>query len=259
MWEAFRKQQEGREDSFARNTSFSRTMNASFSRFANTSFALSEGSFKSRGRDSVLNRMSVISGSHASKRGGPVSVAESIADVDPDMAQKGNNVAFALFLGLLVDGVPEGILMGFLAAEGHLSSVLVVSLLVANFPEAFSSASLMIQGGIAIPIIVSMWTGLCLMVGVLAGISAYLLQLYFPSYPAGNLPHALLLFVAGVQGITGGAMISCIATVMLPEAFSRGGGRADTLLLSSGFLCTAGFLTAVSMKALEHHYHDHHH
>jgi hypothetical protein len=173
------------------------------------------------------------------------------------MAHRGNQVAFGLFLGLLVDGVPEGILMGFLAAEGHLSEVLIASLLVANFPEAFSSASMMVQGGISIPSIISMWTGLCVMVGALAGASCYALQAFYPSYPDGDLPEELLISVAVVQGLTGGAMISCIATVMLPEAFARAGGRAVPLMASSGFLCTAGFLVAVTMKALEHHYHDH--
>jgi len=265
-WEQMAAQQGGREDSFAWNPSFSRFDNRSFSRTERwPSFAYSERSFQSRGRDAVINRMSVYSGSRSpsKKAGGPGSIAESIegpasiADVDPELAAKGNHVAFALFLGLLVDGVPEGILMGFLAAEGHLSEVLIVSLLVANFPEAFSSASLMVQGGVGIPTIVSMWTGLCLMVGALAGASCYALQFFFPKYPGGDLPEWLLISVAVVEGITGGAMISCIATVMLPEAFARG-GRMGPLITSSGFLCTAGFLMAVAMKAFEHHYQEHH-
>jgi len=103
-----------------------------------------------------------------------------------------------------------------------------------------------------------MWTSLCVMVGVLAGASCYILQLFFPTYPHGNIPESLLIVVAVIEGLTGGAMISCIATVMLPEAFARAGGREYSLIFSSGFLCTAGFLVAVTMKAFEHHYHEHH-
>jgi hypothetical protein len=252
-WEQMVAHKEGREDSFSRNISFSRDY--SFSRFGNRSFAYSEGSFKSRGRDYVLHKIGASRS--VTSKSGPRSIAdESLAEVDPEMVARGNSVAYALFLGLLVDGVPEGILMGFLAAEGHLSTVLIVSLLVANFPEAFSAASLMVQGGLPVYIIVSMWTSLCLMVGVLAGASCYLLQVHFPKYPAGDLPSSLLISAAVVQGLTGGAMISCIANVMLPEAFARGGGRHGPLIATSGFLCTAGFLVAVSMKAVEHHYHD---
>lgn len=240
-----------REDSFARNTSFSR--HASFSR--NLSFAYSEGSFVSRGRTVAINALSGHGDSPTHKlHCGTGSIAETIPEVDEDVKQKGNRVAFALFLGLLADGVPEGILMGFLAAEGHLSEVLIVSLLVANFPEAFSSASLMAQGGVPYSKIVSMWTGLCLVVGTLAGASCYALQLYFPSYPSGDIPHSLRISVALVEGFTGGAMISCIAMVMLPEAFCRTAGSLGPLLASSGFLCTSGFLVAVTMKAFEHYY-----
>jgi len=177
---------------------------------------------------------------------------------EADLAKRGKHVAFALFLGILVDGVPEGLLMGFLAAEGHLSAVLIISLLVANFPEAFSSASLMRQGGVSSSKIIAMWTGLCVMVGVLAGSACFFLKYFFPTYPGGkDLPQSLLISVAIVEGITGGAMIACIATVMLPEAFQRS-SKEGTLFLTSGFLCTAGFLLAVVMKALEHHYNNVH-
>lgn len=263
-----------RDESFAMtyNAAFNPSRNASFANCRypsacysrNASFAFSESSFRSRGRDKAINMMAVQSSRCASmssmSEDAESRAGESNKEVDQlsSEARAGNQVAFGLFLGLLVDGVPEGILMGCLAAEGHLSEVLVISLLVANFPEAFSSASLMVQGGISIPCILSMWTGLCVMVGVLAGISCYTLQLFFPTYPHGDLPHALLIAIALIEGITGGAMICCIATVMLPEAFARAGGslKHGSLLASSGFLCTAGFLTAVTMKAFEHHYYE---
>lgn len=161
-------------------------------------------------------------------------------------------VAFALFVGLLVDGVPEGVLMGFLAAEGHLTPVLIISLFVANFPEAFSSASLLIEAKMAWYTIISMWCGLCLLVGCLCGFSCYFLLLNFPSYGGHGadveLPLPVLLGIALVEGITGGAMIACIASVMLPEAFERAGQKGP-FYQQSGFLCTAGFLMSVALKA----------
>jgi len=223
---------------------------SSFSRMSSFGADSSDHHSSVRGRDKVINRITLKSQ--------PASPAGSLAQVDPEMAQRGKQVAFALFLGILVDGVPEGLLMGFLAAEGHLSMVLVISLLVANFPEAFSSASLMRQGNVSSCRIVSMWGGLCLMVGLLAGSACFLLKHFFPTYPDGDdLPQSLMISVAIVEGITGGAMIACIATVMLPEAFHRA-GKEGLLVFSSGFLCTAGFLVAVTMKALEHHYNNTH-
>lgn len=234
-----------REDSFSRMSSFAGS---------------DDYSIRSRARDRMINRISGVSGSRSPSKPRtsttPASPSESIALVDPALAARGKHVAFALFLGILVDGVPEGLLMGFLAAEGHLSMVLIISLFVANFPEAFSSASLMRQGGVGVVKIVSMWTGLCILVGALAGFACFMLKYYFPTYPNGDdLPQGLLVGVAIVEGITGGAMIACIATVMLPEALLRS-RKEGCLCCSSGFLCTAGFLVAVVLKALEHHYHN---
>lgn len=159
-------------------------------------------------------------------------------------------VALQLFLGLLVDGVPEAVLMGFLAAQGHLTPVLIVALFFANFPEAFSSASLLTVARLSPVAIVGMWAFLCIVVGIIAGISCWALLATFPGYATGeSLPTPVLMFIASIEGLTGGAMIACIAHVMLPEAFERM-GKSPPLYLSSGFMCTCGFLSAVLLKSL---------
>merc|ERR1719387_3165812 len=84
---------------------------------------------------------------------------------------KGLKLAHAMFLGLLVDGIPESILLGCLAAERSLSLVLVLSLFVANFPEAFSSASLMKEAGVPLFKIIGMWSALCVITGILAALA----------------------------------------------------------------------------------------
>jgi len=162
---------------------------------------------------------------------------------------EGMRLAYAMFLGLLVDGVPESILLGFLAAENSLSLVLVLSLFVANFPEAFSSASLMKEAGVPVSKIVGMWSALCLLTGVLAGLACYLLLwLVGDAAKSGEMPFHISMLIAVVEGIAGGAMIACIAAVMLPEAFGR--KHKTNLLMDSGFLCTAGFLCAVLIKVV---------
>jgi zinc transporter ZupT len=165
--------------------------------------------------------------------------------------QHAKSVALALFVGLLVDGVPEGILMGFLAAEGHLTPVLIVSLFIANFPEAFSSSSLLVQARMSPAKIIGMWTGLCLIVGILAGASCWLLLLSFPHYGHGNshLPLPVLIGISLTEGITGGAMITCIASVMLPESFERA-GKEGPFYSQSGFQCLSGFLLSAALKGL---------
>lgn len=158
---------------------------------------------------------------------------------------KGLQVAMAVFLGVLADGVPEAVLMGFLIGQDSCSLVLIVALFVANFPEAFSSASLMAEAGISRSTTIGMWTGLCVLSGVLSGGACWGLLLIAPT---GKLTLTMEFGVAGIEGLAGGGMIACIAGVMLPEAFERAAKRPP--IISSGFLCCAGFLASVGLKVL---------
>merc|ERR1719356_1490252 len=98
--------------------------------------------------------------------------------------------------------------------------------------------------------IMAMWGGLCLLVGGLCGLSCWGLLHVFPEYATGaGLPKAGAIGVSLVEGFTGGAMLSCIAAVMLPEAQEQV-GKDGSLLYSAGFLTTLGFLTAVAMEVM---------
>jgi zinc transporter ZupT len=150
--------------------------------------------------------------------------------------EKKMKLAMAMWLGVLADGVPEAILLGFLAAERRLSLVLVLSLLIANFPESFSASSMLKE---AVPSfenwkIVGMWLVLMLMTGSLACVACM-------CYPTGDVPFWVHIFSAAVEGLAGGAMLACIAAVMLPEAYEMQG---DVV----GLLCVTGFLLAVLIK-----------
>merc|ERR1719330_1744348 len=112
----------------------------------------------------------------------------------------------------------------------------------------------MIQARMSTASIIGLWTGLCVLVGCLAGLSCYLLLAAFPKFRQGHgvgseLPELVKIGISAVEGITGGAMIACIASVMLPEAFERA-GKAGPFYSQSGFLCLSGFLLSASLKAL---------
>merc|ERR1719409_1913109 len=138
-----------------------------------------------------------VAGTHEHPNYGSVQAsADDDEEAKKEKAEKGMRLAYAMFLGLLVDGIPESILLGILAALA------------------------------------------C------AGL------LYFAGEAAasGNMPFHIAMVIAVVEGIAGGAMIACIAAVMLPEAFGR--KHETNLLMDSGFLCTAGFLCAVLIKVI---------
>mmetsp|Transcript_62345 Transcript_62345/g.114547 ORF Transcript_62345/g.114547 Transcript_62345/m.114547 type:complete len:351 (+) Transcript_62345:100-1152(+) len=141
----------------------------------------------------------------------------------------------SMWLGVFIDGLPEGILMGFLAAEHHLSMVLVISLLIANFPEAFSSACLLKEARWSSWKIFSMWTFCFLLTASLATISCLLC----PVHLEGNL--WIRIFECLIEGLAGGAMLACVTAVMLPEAYEI---HNDMI----GILCLSGFLVSVALK-----------
>mmetsp|Transcript_60417 Transcript_60417/g.107660 ORF Transcript_60417/g.107660 Transcript_60417/m.107660 type:complete len:371 (+) Transcript_60417:70-1182(+) len=187
----------------------------------------------------------------------PTSALQEEAKEDAEKKEKNRqalNVASSLFLGLLIDGVPEALFMGLLAAEDLLSPALVVSLFIANFPEAFSAASLMESAGMSFRSIMALWGGLCLLVGLLCGVSCYAVQLKYPMIAKkGEPPHnaelGFHIVVKLIEGFTGGAMLACITALMLPEAHERV-GKAGSVHFSSGFLAVTGFLSAVAFSVV---------
>ena len=64
--------------------------------------------------------------------------AKPVAAVNPESA-----VAFSIWLGILIDGVPEAMLIGFMQSEGELSIAFIVAVFLANFPEAMSASTIM--------------------------------------------------------------------------------------------------------------------
>jgi zinc transporter ZupT len=154
----------------------------------------------------------------------------------------------AVWLGILLDGIPESIvigagLFGLLAGSSQpLESVgfsdvipyaLIAGLFLSNFPEALSSSANMLAQGWNRRRIFGMWFALMVTTAVGAG-AGYLL--------AGVLSETWLVMA---EGMAAGAMLTMIAGAMLPEAAAM--GRPNAVGLST----LAGFLTAIAFKLLE--------
>lgn len=164
-------------------------------------------------------------------------------------------LAFGMFVGVLADGLPESILIGFLASSGKLSLMFVLSLFIANFPESFSASSLMHEHKAFSPmVIVGLWTVPCLLPAILAALACYLV----PEDVQGL--RSVEMIAASIEGIAGGMMLAMIGSVMLPEAFNmakKAENPFNRIVAEEhhhhgadvpGVLCVAGFLVAVGMK-----------
>lgn len=163
--------------------------------------------------------------------------AVSVDDIIEESSASGvSGAAMAIWLGILIDGVPESLVIGMLAKSASgISLAFIAGVFLANLPEAMSSAVSMARGGMGKPKIFLMWGSICLMTGIGAFLGASL----FPADREG----AVFFFVLAIEGVAAGAMLTMIAETMLPEAFEHGGAIVG--------LCTlAGFLTTLCVKVL---------
>jgi len=89
-------------------------------------------------------------GSEGNENGKSGNGYEKVSSAEEGKAKPVQNtesaVAFSIWLGILIDGVPESMLIGFMQSEGELSVAFIVAVFLANFPEAMSASAIMCVG-----------------------------------------------------------------------------------------------------------------
>eukprot|EP00440_Ansanella_granifera_P000622 gb/GFBE01000675.1/.p1 GENE.gb/GFBE01000675.1/~~gb/GFBE01000675.1/.p1 ORF type:complete len:756 (+),score=175.56 gb/GFBE01000675.1/:1-2268(+) len=166
---------------------------------------------------------------------------------------QGSHRAIMVWLGILIDAVPESLVIGILinksvtgneAGPEERSSraaaaamPFVIGVFLSNLPEAMSSSGSMKAHGMRVSTILLMW----LTTTILTALGAVLGSVCFPPGSSGD--ESASLIVSSVEGLAAGAMLTMIAQTMMPEAFEQGG---DVVGLS----CLAGFLCALSVKLI---------
>jgi ZIP family zinc transporter len=144
----------------------------------------------------------------------------------------GNNAPVAIFMGALLDGIPESVVIGSsFVTLAAFSPTFLVAVFLSNLPEAMSSAAGMKRAGFSTSRIFGLWGGLV----VASAVAAALGNLFLVGAP----PTVLTL----VQAIAGGGILAMLASTMMPEAFEYGGP-------SVGLSTIAGFLAAFYFTAL---------
>jgi zinc transporter ZupT/CRP-like cAMP-binding protein len=156
-----------------------------------------------------------------------------------------SSAAIMVWLGILIDAVPESIIIGILinksaeAPGGVVGGALpfIIGVFLSNLPESMGSAGSMKAHGMKTSTIMLMWFAITVLTAFGAALGAQL----FPSGSGDDLVSHTI--VASVEGIAAGAMLTMIAQTMMPEAFEQGG---DVVGLS----CLAGFLCAAAVKLI---------
>lgn len=138
-----------------------------------------------------------------------------------------------LALGALLDGIPESAAIGLTLSSGGVSGPFVAAVFLSNLPESFSATGEFENAARSRRWIVTVW-------GVIAVVCAISAAIGYELLGGGseNLQ-------AGTQAFAGGAILTMLATEMIPTAYTDGeGNRSIGLVTVLGFALAAG-LTAI--------------
>ena len=118
----------------------------------------------------------------------------------------------AIVLGIVLDGIPESIVIGLGLLEGSGVSVAVISaVFLSNLPEAVAATSGLDRAGWARNRILGLWTAVMV-------VSAFAALLGYTAFDSAS-PRT----IAFVLAFAAGAILTMLADTMMPEAFEDAG------------------------------------
>jgi ZIP family zinc transporter len=138
----------------------------------------------------------------------------------------------AMFLGALLDGLPEAFVLGIgIQLGGGISVAFVAAVFVSNIPQGIAGTTSLQDAGYAGRTIFWMWTALT----VAAALTA------LAGYAVGDLAAVDGLYA---QSFAAGAVLTMLADSMMPEAFQHGGKLV-------GVLTALGYAVATALTVLQ--------
>ena len=136
----------------------------------------------------------------------------------------------AIVLGIVLDGVPESAVLGLTVLEsGTVGVAVLAAVFLSNLPESIAATSGLRSSGWSWGGVYGLWTGIVLVSGIAAALGY---QLMSAATPAA---------FAFVLAFAGGAILSMLATTMMPEAYEYGGRLV-------GVTTTIGFAAAFAIS-----------
>jgi ZIP family zinc transporter len=151
---------------------------------------------------------------------------------DPGGRQEAGS-GLAIVLGIILDGIPESVVIGLGLLAGSTPSVaVIVAVFLSNLPEAAAATAGLRRSGWRTARLYGLWAAVVLVSGLssLAGYAFF-----------GDASGDVLAFM---MAFAGGAILTMLADTMMPEAFEQGGRLV-------GVFTTLGFALAFAISALE--------
>lgn len=145
---------------------------------------------------------------------------------------EGESSGLPIVLGTVLDGIPESAVLGLtLLQTGSIGVSMLVAVFVSNLPESIAASSSLLDSGWRRSQVVGLWSG----VAVVCALSA----------AAGYavLADASPADLAFVLAFAGGAILTMLATTMIPQAYQEAHRPV-------GLATTLGFATALTISFL---------
>ena len=125
--------------------------------------------------------------------------------------QQEGGFATTITIGALMDGISESVAIGIsLLGGGSVSAAMVAAVFLSNVPEGLSAASGMKKAGHSTLRILALW-GAVTVTSAFAALVGYV----FLAGASGNV-------VAAIQAFAAGAILTMLASTMMPEAYEEG-------------------------------------
>jgi ZIP family zinc transporter len=150
------------------------------------------------------------------------------ASSGPDNASAG----LPIVLGTVLDGVPESAVLGLTLITGEISIAMLAAVFLSNLPEALAATTGLRRSGWRPARLYGLW-GIVMLVSGLAAVAGFV-----------AFDDASGRTVAFVLAFAGGAILTMLASTMMPEAFDEAGAAV-------GLATTVGFATAFAIHSLE--------
>jgi ZIP family zinc transporter len=138
----------------------------------------------------------------------------------------------AMFIGALLDGIPESFVLGIsLSLGGAISAAFVAAIFISNIPQGVAGTLSLEAVGTASRSVLAMWLGLSVASAAVAACGFLL---------ADQVPDQGLM----AEAFAAGAVLTMLANSMMPEAFQHGGKTV-------GLLTVFGFFVAAALTVIQ--------
>lgn len=141
--------------------------------------------------------------------------------------QTEQTAGLAIFIGTVIDAIPESMMLGASLIERQsVSWLLVVAIFLSNLPEGLSSTSGLANSGFSKLKIFALWFSV-LVISSLSSWAGY----FFLSDASDSV-------MAGIAAFAGGGIIAMVSSTMMPEAYEDSGPV-------TGMFAALGLLTSL--------------